>query len=179
MRWTAGILYTVTALVTGYWGLRVMFTPSNGGRFFWWPLIMFGAPILLLVAGILTLFPQVKKRWLVALAGIILFVIWVALIRDFSWTYCTFAVAVTLITWGIVAFTSALKRNWVGGFVASLILAASWTPISVEVSVEYFSPKASGTDPMILILVLAPWVFIIASIIAGIALSKSPEREAS
>lgn len=173
MRWTAGILYAVTALVTGYLGLRVMFTPSGGGRFFWWPLIMFGAPILLLVGGILTLFPQVKKRWLVALAGTILFVVWVAFVRDFSWTYWIFAVAVTLVTWGILALTSALKRNWVGGFMASLILAASWIPVSVEVLVEYFSPKPPNPDPAALLWVLAPSILAFASLIAGVASSKS------
>lgn len=171
MRWEAGILYAVTALVTGYWGLRMMFTPGG----VWWLLSMFGAPILLLVGGVLTLFPQVKKRWLVSLAGAIPLVIWAAFLREFLWIYWTFTAAVALATWGILALASALKRNWIAGFMASLILAASWTPISVEVSVEYFSPKNTGTDPMILILVLGPWVLIIASLSAGIALSKSPE----
>jgi hypothetical protein len=168
-KWSAGTLYVVTAFLTGYWGLRMMFTPGG----VWWLLSMFGAPILLLVAGILTLFPQVKKRWLLSLAVAIPLVIWVAFLREFLWTYWIFTAAVALIAWGILALASALKKNWLAGFVASLILAASWTPMSVEALSEYFSPQSKGWDPTLLSLVLVPWVLIVASIIAGIALSKS------
>lgn len=171
-RWAAGFLYLVTALFTGYWGLRFTFAPAG----VWWLLTMLGAPILMLVGGVLTLFPRVKKVWLVALAGTILFVIWVAFIREFLWVYWVFAVAVVLVTWGILALASALKREWLAGFVASVILAASWAPVSVEVWVEYFSPKNPGTDQMgLILLVLVPWVLIVASLIAGVALSKSPQ----
>jgi hypothetical protein len=46
--------------------------------------------------------------------------------------------------------------------------------MSVEALSEYFSPQSKGWDPTLLSLVLVPWVLIVASIIAGIALSKSP-----
>jgi hypothetical protein len=170
LRPAAGVLYVVTALFTGYWGLRMMFTPGG----VWWLLGMFGAPILLLVGGILTFFPQAKKKWLVSLALVIPLVIWVAFLREFLWTYWTFTAAVALVAWGILELASAPKRNWLAGFVASLILAASWIPMSVEALSEYFSPQSKGWDPTLLTLLLVPWVLIVASIIAGIALSKSP-----
>ena len=148
IRQTVGILYVVTAIVSGYWGLRVMFTPSFGGRFFWWPLIFFGAPILLLVGGILTLFPQLKKRWLLALTGTIFFLIWVAFIRDSMWIFWIFAVAVTLVIWGVLTLSSLLQKGWVVARIASLLLAALWIPPSVHALSVYFSQWPSNPDPL-------------------------------
>jgi hypothetical protein len=96
-----GGLYIVTALITGYRTLQLVFTPS-GGPFFWWPLVMFGASILLMVALIM----------------------WIAFLREFLWIFWMFEVTVTLLTWGILGLASVLNRNWIAGFVASLILAA-------------------------------------------------------
>lgn len=178
LRRAAGILHIVTAFFTGYWGLRMMFAPFPSGSFFWWPLTMFGAPILLLIGGILTLFPRMKKIWLIAIAGTIVLGVWVAFLRDFDLVFWVFAASVALATYGILALTSALRRNWLSGLVASLALAISWIPMSVEVLAQYLSPQSKGWDPPLLLsLVLAPWILILASIVAASILSKSPEPE--
>jgi len=174
MRRIAGIFHVVTALVTGYWGLQVMFSDSSGGRFFWWPVTMLGASIVLLAGGILILFPQIKKRWLTALAGTILLVIWAALIRDFSWTYSIFAAAATLITWGTLAFASALKRPATAPLLASLMLTVAWLPGSVYA----FRATFAAIPPIANALVLGPllilWVLIIAaSVLSAIAFFRS------
>lgn len=177
MRWAAGVLYAVTALVTGYWGLQAMFTPSGGGRFFWWPLIMFGAPILLLVGGILAIFPQAKKRWLVTLAGTILLVVWVALIRNFSKTYLIFAVVVILITWAVLALASALRNAGVVPFIASLTLAASWLPGSVYAFHAYLVTIPPIANALLLLPLLVPWALIMGSIIIAALLFRFPGHE--
>jgi len=59
----------VTAVVTGYWALRLMFLPLNGGPQSWWPPIMLGASILLLGGGMHVVAPQVRGVWLVLLAA--------------------------------------------------------------------------------------------------------------
>lgn len=174
MRRVAGIFHVGIAIVTGYWGLQAMFSDSSGGRFFWWPVTMLGASVVLLAGGILVLFPQIKKGWLVALAGIILLVIWAALIRDFSWTYNIFAVAVTLITWGTLALASGLKRPATAPLLASLMLAVAWLPGSVIAFRAYLFPNPPARNPPALLPLLVLWVLVIASVIVGAISSRRP-----
>jgi hypothetical protein len=174
----AGGLYVVTALITGYRALPLVFAPS-GGLFFWWPLVMFGASILLMVGGTQTLAPRMKQRWSVAIAAAVPLIMWIAFLREFLWIFWIFAVTVTLLTWGILALASALNRNWIAGFAASLILAVSWLPISVEALVEYFSPKPPASDPTALLWLVTPNALALVSLVAGIVLCKSPTSGAS
>ncbi len=178
MRPIAGIFHAVVAVVTGYWGLQVMFSDSSGGRFFWWPVTMLGASILLLVGSVLILFPQMKKRWLVGLAGTILFIIWVAFMRDFSWTYCIFAAAVTLITWGTLAFASTLKRPATAPLLASLMLTVAWLPSSVYAFRVTFAAIPPFTNALVLGRLLVLWALVITSVIVGAVLSRLPALEA-
>ena len=173
MKRAAGVLYGVTALVSGYLGLRMIFTPSSGGRFFWWPLIMFGAPILLLVGSILTIFPQVRKIWLVALAGTILFLIWVAFMRDFSGAYLIFAVALIVTTWAAIGLASALRRPVVVALGASLILTMSWIPGSFYAFRATLSAVPPIANALVLLPLLVLWALIIASLITGAMLWRS------
>jgi len=174
MRRIAGIFDAAIAVVTGYWGLEVMFSDSSGGRFFWWSVTMLGASILLLASGILILFPRIKKGWLVAFAGMILFVIWVALIRDFSWTYNIFAATVTLITWGTLALASAFKRPATAPLLASLMLALSWLPGSAYAFRAAFAAIPPIANALALGRLLVLWVLIIgASVLSGIACFRS------
>jgi len=174
MRRLAGTIYIVTALVTGYWGLVAMFTPSGGGGMFWWPLTMFGAPILLLVGGILTFFPQAKKGWLVGLVGAILFATWATLIRDFSLTYWIFAVGLVFVTLGVLVLASALTRTEVVALIATLALTASWLPGSVNAARAYFFPNPPSVNPPVMFPLLAFWALIItASVLSGIAFFRS------
>lgn len=174
MRWTAGLLYCVTALVSGYWGLRAMFTPGPGGPFFWVPMVSFGAPILLLVGGLLTLFPQLGKKSLVTLTGIILLVFWAAFLRDFSKPYLIFATVVMLITWAVLGWASALSRPAVVAFIASLTLALVWLAVPIDVfrsALSAIPPIANALKHFLVngpLLVL--WALsVAASVLSGVA----------
>ena len=171
------VLYLVTGLITGFLGLRAMFAPSSfSGPFYWLPLIALGAPILLLVGAILTLFPRVKKGILVAVPGIILFVVWVAFIRESSWTYWIFSVAVILVNLGVLAICSATHKDDLAALIASLLLAVIWIPGSLHrflanLSLVFGLPNESllTTLPVLLI-----WALIIACVICGFKLMKTP-----
>jgi hypothetical protein len=172
----AGTLYLVTALVTGFFGLRVMFAPYFSGPFYWLPLIAFGAPILLLVGGILTLFPRTKKELLVAVPGIILFVVWVIFTRYSSWTYWIFSVAVIFVNWGVLATRSAAHKDDLAALIASLLLAVIWIPGSLHTFLANLSfifdlPSEAllTTLPVLLI-----WALIIGCVICGFKLIKTP-----
>jgi hypothetical protein len=173
VRWSgAAILHIVTALVTGFVGLRVMFTPLNVGRFYWWPLITFGAPLLLLIGGILILFPHVKRKSLVALVGTVLFVVWVAFIHDLLWTFLVFAVAVVLVAWSVLAISSAAKRDGLVSLIASSVLALSWVPISIDtfrLPSQNVLQNLAALFPLLFI-----WGLIIGSVISGFIVTKSP-----
>jgi len=177
-RAAAGSLYVVTSLITGYRALLFVFAPS-GGLFFWWPLVMFGASILLMVGGIQTLAPRMKQRWSVAIAAAVPLIMWIALLREFLWIFWMFAVTVTLLTWGILALASALRRNWIAGVAASLLLAASWLPISVEALAEYLSPKPPNPEPTALLWLVMPNALAVVCLVAGIVLCRSPISGAS
>lgn len=154
------------ALVTGYWGLQMMFIYS-GGRFFWWPLTTFGASVVLLAGSILLVLPRTRKGWLIASAGVIPLVVWVALIRDFSWTYGIFAATVVLFTWATMVLSSAFKRNGFAPFAASLMLAIAWLPSSVNAFRAYLFPDPPFRNPPVLLPLLVLWALIAASIVMG------------
>lgn len=170
----AGLLYVVTALVSGYWGLRAMFAPVPDAPFFWLPMVIFSSPILLLVGGLLALFPQLGKKWLVALAGIILLVFWAAFFRDSSKLYLVFAAVVMLTTWGVLGLASKLGKPAVVAFIASVTLALIWlqgavalfrSTLSVIPPVSNALASAIANGPLLVL-----WAFIIAaSVLSGVA----------
>lgn len=128
----ASLLYVVTALVSGYWGFRAMFLASPG-PLPWVQSTIFGAPILLLIGGLLILSPQLEKKWLIVLAAAILVVFWGAYFRDVSNLYLVFAAAVMLITWAVLGLASTLRRPAIVAFIPSLILALCWTAVPIGV----------------------------------------------
>jgi hypothetical protein len=78
MRRTAGILYVVSAFVSGYWEFNLMMRPLIGGPSSWWYPVTLGASAVLLVGGILTLVSQMKSGWLLAfLANLVLAAWWI------------------------------------------------------------------------------------------------------
>lgn len=175
----AGALYLLTSVITGYWALRLMFLPLNGGPQSWWPPIMLGASILLLVVGVHVVVPRVQGVWLVLLALAIPLVLCAALLQSLAARCWFFALAVALSTLLVQTITSALKRRELLLPMVSLILAASWVPLSVNTLRLYFAPTTSSPDPMVLLLSLAPWVLIVASVAAGIFVCKSPTSGAN
>jgi hypothetical protein len=178
-RAVVGSLYVVTAVITGYWALRLMFLPLSGGPQSWWPPIMLGASILLLGGGMHVVVPQVRGVWLVLFAAVLPLALCAVLFGALAFRCGFFALVVALSMWITQALASPVNR--VGGLalIVSLILAVSWVPGSVNTLRLYFSPTTSSPDPTVLILLLVPWVFIIASVIAGIALCRSPKSDAS
>lgn len=177
MRMLAVALNVVTALVMGFFGLRVMFTPLNLGRFYWWPLAMFGAPILLMVGGVRILFPHLKQIFLLTLCAGILFLTWLTFIHYLSWTYCIFAIAEMLTCWGVLSVSSAVNSDGLLSLVAGALLVLSWIPASIE------TVRAQLKDFLVgnlanLVLLLFFWALMISSCVLAFMLTKSPGIEA-
>lgn len=172
IRQGAGVLYVVTALVSGYWASYLIGRASIGGPSSWWYPITLGASVLLLVGGVHTALPDLKRSWLVAIAAGVSLLPWNlgAWLRE----GLTFALVVTLVSWGALAAASTWKRAWIVAFIASVLLAAWWIPASVYNLGVYFSPKQSSLSPMQLAETLIPSVLVVASLIAGPILSRNP-----
>jgi hypothetical protein len=171
------MLYLVTALVTGFLGLPVLFAPSYfSGPFYWLPLTAFGGPILLLIGGIHTLFPQVKKGVLIAIPGIILFIVWVTFMRHLSWAYSLFAGAVILITWGVLAISSLARKDGLTALIASVMVALIWIPGTIHTFIANFSMIliAPREVSLLLLPLLLMWGLIVGCVIYGFILTKSP-----
>lgn len=174
LRQAAGILYVVTAIVSGYWEVSLMLRPLIGGPWSWWYMIMLGASVLLLVGGVHTVAPQVREGWLVALAAIVPLLLG-GLFRYWSWVWLIFIVATVLVAWGTLTLASVLQRGWVVAFLASVLLAAWWVPASVRTFDAYLSPRPpSNPNPTELLWALTPALLIIASVILGVVLSRLP-----
>ncbi len=173
-RAAAGSLYVVTAAITGYSALRLMFLPLNGGTQSWWSPIMLGGSILLLGGGIHAVIPRVKGVWLALFAAALPLVLCAVIFGALPSRCWLFTLGVALSMWIIQAVTSVFKRTELAALIATLILAASWVPLSVITLRLYFSPTTSSPDPMVLIWLLAPWVLIFASVVAGFVFCKTP-----
>lgn len=170
----AGLLYVVTALVSGYWGLRVMAAVIPPPP--WAQLTLFSAPILLLVGGVHTLFPQLRKKWLMAFTGSILLVLWASFFRGISVLYyLPLATAVTLISWAVLGLASTLRRPAIMAFVPSLILALCWIPVPIFKNIfSVIPPFARGVKVLLLNApLLVVWILAVAaSVLSGVATFK-------
>jgi TPR repeat protein len=127
-----------------------------------------------MVVGVHAVVPRVQGVWLVLLAPAIPLVLCAALFQSLAARCWFFALAVALSTLLVQTIASALKKGELLLPMVSLILAASWVPLSVNTLRLYFAPATSSPDPMVLLLSLAPWVLIVASVAAGIFVCKSP-----
>lgn len=173
IRQAAGVLYAVTALVSGYWELSLMLRPFIGGPWSWWYMIMLGASVLLLVGGVYTFAPQVRSGWLVALATIVPLPLW-GLFRHWSWVWLIFTITLALVAWGTLFLASTLKRASVVSLIPSVLLATWWVPASTRTLLTYLSPKPASLDPTELFWALTPCLLVILSLIAVAALSRAP-----
>jgi len=174
LRQAAGVLYVVTALVSGYWEVSLMLRPLIGGPWSWWYMIMLGASVLLLVGGASAIAPQFQDGWFVTLAAIVPLLLGV-LFRHWSWVWLVFIVATVLVAWGALALASALQRGWVVALIASLLLAAWWVPASIRIFGAYLSPRPLGSPSTAeLLWALTPVLLIVASVIVGVFVAKLP-----
>src|SRR5260370_11185259 len=136
----------VTALVTGYYSLRLIFGTVNGERSSW-PFAMLAASILLLVAGI-RFAAHMRDVWLVLIAAAIPMLLCIALVGHLLVRCSLFALLTALSFWLLEAIASLFKRKGLLLLLASLALAISWVPFSVSIWQVYFAPTTSGPDPM-------------------------------
>jgi hypothetical protein len=135
-------------------------------------MISLGAAVLLLVGGIFTLFPHIRKIWLIGLVGVTLAIFWALFVREFSKPYCIFIVAVLLLTWATLAWASASRRPAIVAFIASLSLALFWLPVSLSL----LNPTAFLASLAANSLMVALWILIIAAtVLSGLA-SFRPQR---
>jgi hypothetical protein len=163
MRSIAGIVQVLTALVTGWWELYLLFTPVNGGPWSRWYPITFGASNLLLAGGVLTLFPRLHKGWLVAVAAIVpLF--YFAGESLYWWIYMISLVLVAGLAMGVASIT---KMDWIVASIASLVLILWWVPESVQYVHLYLSPRPPSPDPKALFWAVVPSVLVSASLVSG------------
>ena len=169
-----GGLCVLTAVISGYWAFRLMYPPVIGGPQAWWPAFMLGASILLLGGGIQAVFPQVRRVWFVLFAGAFPLVLCAVVIGALPSRCWLIAFAVALCMGITQALAWALKKVEYVALITSLIVAASWVPVSVNTLRAYFSPTAGSPNPYVLVFLLGMWVLIFESIFAGILLCKSP-----
>ena len=169
----AGGLCVLTAVITGYRALRFMYVPGNEGPQPSWPAIMLGASILLLGAGIHAVVPPVRGAWLVLFTAAFPVALWAVLFRALPLRCWFFALAVALSMWITQALASALKKAELVVLITSLILAASWVPVSVNTLRGYFSPTLRSSARVVVFPLLALWVLILESVVVGILLGKS------
>lgn len=175
VRQTVGTLFLVTALISGYGEWYLMSLTILGGPWSWWYPVMFGASIVLLVGGILTLLPRMRRVWLTAIA------VALPLVRcipfGLSWSCGIFAIVIGLTTWGTLALASAWKRASVVALIPSAALALWWLPVSVKfligVLVIYLSPDLTNVNLTGILWALTPSILVVASLIAGVALLRT------
>lgn len=178
-RAVVGVVDIVTGAITGYWALRVMFLPVNGGKQSGWPPIMLGASILLLVSCVNVVVPTVRGVYLALLALTIPLVLCGVLFEGLATRCWLFGFAVSLSTWVIRYAASSFRRTRLFPLIVSLILMTSWIPLSVNTLSLYLAPTTPSPSPRFLVLLLALWVLILASVAAGIAFCRAAKSDVS
>jgi len=76
LRQMAGVLYVLTALVSGYWEFNLLMRPLIGGPSSLWYPITLGTSVVLLIAGLLVVVSRTKSSRLVALVATLVLAVW-------------------------------------------------------------------------------------------------------
>jgi hypothetical protein len=168
----AGILYVLTAVLSGYWEISLILRSMVGGPWSWWYVVMLGGSVVLLVGGLHTTAPVVKWPWLISVVVTLSLVLW-GVFRDAPWVWLVFAVATALVSWGSLTLASILQRDSLVAVVASVALAVWWIPASVRTVSAYLSATTRNADSAGLLWALIPTVLIIASLLTGVVSAKS------
>jgi hypothetical protein len=167
-----GGLCVLTAVISGYLALRI-FQQVNGEPRAWWTVIMLGASILLLGGGIHVVVTRVPGGWFALFAAAFPLVLCRVLFGVLPLGCWLFAFAVALSMGIIQALAGAFKGPEYVVLITSLILAASWVPVSVNTLRVYFSLTAGSPNRFVLLFLLGMWVLIFESVVAAILLCKS------
>jgi hypothetical protein len=173
----AGIVYALTAIVSGYWEMSLILRPTIGGPWSWWYMIMLSASVLLLIGGVHVVAPQMKSASLVVLSVVVSLVLW-SLFRDSSWVWLVFSIATAAVTWGVLTLASTFQRDSLVAAIAGAVLAAWWISASVRTLITYFSPSPSNPGLAGLVWTLTPVLLITASAVIGVLLSLHPTPRA-
>lgn len=173
MRSSAGILYSITALLTGFAAFSMMMQTVNGGPWSWWGPVMLGAAVLLMVAGLRALAPRLSVICLAAFAAATPLAICTAF-GTWPLRCWIFAAALGLAAWAILKVDATIKHGDIAALSVSLLLVASWTSISVNTFRAYLSPNALSTSNVALVVLLFYWVLIMGVLVrAGITVFRS------
>ncbi len=164
MRASAGILYGITALLTGFAAFSMMMQTVNGGPWSWWGPIMLGAAVLLMVAGLRALAPRLSVSWLAAIAAATPLAICTAF-GTWPLRCWIFAAALGLSAWAILKADATIRHGDIAAFSVSLLLVASWTSISMNTVHAYLSTNVLNTSAVALVVLLLYWILIIAVLV--------------
>jgi hypothetical protein len=159
----SGLLYGITALLTGYAAFYMMMQTVNGGPWSWWGPIMLGAAILLMTASIHTLAPRLALSWLAAIAAATPITICSAF-GTWPLRCWIFAAALGLAAWTAFKLDVTIRRGDLAAFSVSLLLAASWTSVSLNTVRSSLSLNTPNTTVVALLVLLFYWVLIIGSL---------------
>jgi hypothetical protein len=167
-----GILYSTTALLTGYAAFYMMMQTVNGGPSSWWSPVTLGAAILLMVTGIRVLAPRLAAGWLAAIAAVTPLLVCTAF-GMWPLRCWVFGAALALSAWGIFKIDATIRHGDIAAFSVSLLLAASWTRISVSTLHTYLSTNALNASVDSLSVLLLYWTLIIAVLVrAGLTVFR-------
>ena len=175
MRWTRGMTYAVTALLTGYATLYQILQTVNGGPWSWWYPIMLGGSILLVVGNIHELVPKLNNLWLVALSALMPLALCGLLGRP-PLRCWAFGIALAFIAWIGLAVGSTTRQLNVLTLASSLALLASWLPMSVRTFRVYLSSNASGSNATVLLPLFLTWALLIATVALSSSVSLRSSR---
>src|SRR5580700_1331657 len=174
MRWLAGFLYSVTALLTGYAASFLMMQTVNGGPWSWWGPVMLGASILLMVVGIRAFATRLAVGWLAAIAAATPLLICSAF-GEWPLRCWIFALAVGLSALAIFKVDATIKHGDAAAFFAGSLLGMSWISVSVNTVRAYFSANVANPNPAALALLFVFWGAIIATLLSsGLSVSRRP-----
>lgn len=164
MRWSAGILYSVTAILTGSAAFSMMMQTVNGGPWSWWGPVMLGAAILLMVVGIRAFATELAVGWLVAIAAATPPAICSAF-GTWPLRCWVFALAVGISAFVLFRVDAAIRHGDTAAFLASSLLAASWISVSVNTVRAYLSPNVANASLAVPAVMLFFWVLIVATLL--------------
>jgi hypothetical protein len=119
---------------------------------------MLGASILLMVAGIHSLAPQLTLIWLAAIAAATPIAICTAFGEWPPLRCWVFAVALGLSAWAAFKVDATIRHGEVAAFSVTLLLVAAWTIVSVHTVNAYLSPNVLNSSIAPLSVLLLYWV---------------------
>ena len=167
----SGALSAITALVAAYWGVRAMFTLGPEGPLFWLPMVAFGAPVLLLVGGVLALAPHLRKGWLLGLAGFVFVAFWAIFLRELGKSYWVFATLTMLLTWAGLSWASAIGRPAIVALLASVTLIIIWLPVATNLLRSLTVPALAANAPL-----LGLWILDVGTAVISAFATLHPQK---